>query len=122
MEHFMKSPCKHCPFRHDVTPFLHPDRAEELAYSTQNKYSSFPCHKTTVSNDDFGGDGSEMMIVDESKECAGFLTLRAQTGEDIPDGFKPSWELCYTDPYDMSEAYQQQWDKSNKMETGGDAK
>lgn len=100
----MKQPCKHCPFRNDVKPFLHPRRAEELAYSTQNPYNSFPCHKTTE-HDDESEDG-EMRVTETSKECAGFLTMKAQNGERVPEGFEPAWEICYIDPYDMIQAYE----------------
>lgn len=110
MEDFMKHPCKHCPFRNDVTPFLHPERAEELAYASENPYSSFPCHKTTESDDE----GDNSYATENSKECAGFLTLRAQSGENIPKGFKPSWEICYSDPYEMADAYEIQWRKTHK--------
>lgn len=73
---FMKKSCDHCPFRRDVKPFLHPERGEELAYHAQNPYNSFPCHKTTVNDEEFGGDGSEMVAVETSKECAGFMALQ----------------------------------------------
>lgn len=106
MSDYIKVPCKHCPFRNDVTPFLHPDRAYEIASISQNHYSTFPCHKTTESDDESG----ECYATNESKECAGMLTMRAQSGEDIPKGFKPSWEICYIDPYEMYEAYLEEWE------------
>lgn len=111
MSYFMKEPCKHCPFRRDVRPFLHPDRASDIAYAAENPYSSFPCHKTTVSDEEFGGEGDERLAVETSKECAGFLTLRAQAGEDVPQGFQPAWEKCYTDSFEMIDAYEQEWNK-----------
>lgn len=64
----MKAPCKHCPFRSDVKPYLTPHRREELAYAAQNPYNSFPCHKTTVSDEEFGGEGEGMVATEESKE------------------------------------------------------
>ncbi len=103
---FVKKPCKHCPFRNDVTPFLHPDRAAEIAYAAENPYSDFPCHKTTEYNEDT----EDLEYTDRSLTCAGFLTLRAQSGEDIPEGFEPSWEIIYTDPYEMVQAYEEQWE------------
>lgn len=104
MTDYMKQPCKHCPFRNDVKPFLHPRRAEELAYATQNPYNSFPCHKTTEHDDE--SETGEMMVTETSKECAGFLTMKAQAGERVPEGFEPAWEICYIDPYDMVQAYE----------------
>lgn len=106
MSHFMKKPCEHCPFRRDVKPFLHPKRGEELAYAAQNHYNSFSCHKTTVPDEE--SEESNMLVTETSKECAGFLTLVAnECGEDVlPEGFKPSYELCYTDSFDMVQAYE----------------
>lgn len=106
---YMKQPCKHCPFRSDVKPFLHPDRAAQLAYSAQNPYSEFPCHKTTVEDED--SECGEMLQVETSKECAGFLTLRAQSGMQVPKGFEPSWDICYIDDWDMIQAYEDEWNK-----------
>ena len=64
-----------------------------------------------MSDEEFGGDGDDMVATENSKECAGFLTMRAQLGEYVPEGFKPSWELCYIDDWEMIGAYQEEWDK-----------
>lgn len=104
MSYFMKKPCAHCPYRNDVKPFLHPSRGEELAFHAQNPYNSFPCHKTTEPDED--SEDSEMMVTENSKECAGFLTLQCQEGKDIPDGFEPAWEIVYMDAYEMADAYE----------------
>jgi hypothetical protein len=112
MSDFCKKPCKHCPFRSDVKPFLHPERAEELAYHTQNPYNSFPCHKTTEYDEE--SEDGDMMVTEQSKECAGFLTLRAQQGIKVPEGFEPSWELCYMEPEDMVQAYEEEWENQGR--------
>jgi hypothetical protein len=104
MEHYMKQPCKHCPFRRDVKPFLTPERGEQLAYASQNPYNSFSCHKTTVSDEEFGGEGEEMVCTEDSKECAGFMTLQINEGMDCPEGFIPS-EIVYEDADEMIDAY-----------------
>jgi hypothetical protein len=111
MEDFVKKPCKNCPFREDVTPYLHPERAAEIAYATHNKYSDFTCHSTIEYDGDEDWQGNSTGDFSRAKTCAGFLTLRAQEGEDVPEGFEPSWELCYTDSYSMIDAYDQQWEK-----------
>ena len=104
MSDFMKKPCEHCPYRHDVKPFLHPQRGDELAFAAQNPYQSFPCHKTTVSDD---SDEGEMLVTPKSKMCAGFLSLQhnenGSTAYDT-DGFEPS-PLVYETSYEMSDAY-----------------
>ena len=104
---FIKKPCQHCPFRNDVKPFLHPERAEELAYGAQNKYNTFPCHKTTEHDDE-----GDSIATESNKECAGFLTLRAaEIGEEnvyeCKEGFKPSYDMVYSDAYEMSDAYEE---------------
>ena len=105
-ESYMKKPCKHCPFRRDVKPFLHEDRGAELAYLAQNPYNEFHCHKTTESDEE--SEEGRMMVVETTKQCAGFLTLMAnELGEErMPEGFKPSYDLVYCDSWDMSGAYE----------------
>ena len=100
----MRHPCKHCPFRRDVKPFLHPERGEELAYHAQNPYNTFACHKTTEHNEYT----DELEAGPTSKECAGFMTLQCQEGMDIPEGFEPAYELCYMDVYEMIDAYSEE--------------
>lgn len=107
-EYYMKAPCKHCPFRSDVKPYLTPQRGEELAYATQNPFNSFPCHKTTVSDEGFDGEGGVMVATEESKECAGFMTLQySENGMTLPKGFTPANNV-YCDTLEMIWAYEQQ--------------
>lgn len=105
----MAKPCKDCPFRVDKTPFLHPERAYDLAVAAQNPYSSFPCHKTTEHDED--SDDGERMWVNTTKDCAGFLTLQAQYENRTPEGFEPAFEECYEDADHMYEAYEEEWEK-----------
>lgn len=107
MSDYMKKPCKLCPFRRDVKPYLRPERGFELAYAASNPFNSFPCHETTVCDEEFGGDGSEMVAVESSKDCHGFLTLQIiENGDECaPDGFEPAYELIYSEPFEMAEAY-----------------
>lgn len=100
--YWMKEPCKHCPFREDVPPFLHPDRGAELAYGTQNKYQEFFCHKT-LEHDDECEDG---FVGSSSLVCAGHLSMQVQDGiVAAPNGFTPS-PLVYGDCYQMADAYE----------------
>jgi hypothetical protein len=109
-DEFMKAPCKHCPFRNDVTPFLHPERADEIATSTNNPYSDFPCHKTLEYDDE----GEDLQETERSKTCAGFLTMQISEGVvECPEGFKPA-ENIYSDPYEMAEAYEWEWNKKQR--------
>lgn len=72
MSEYMKESCLRCPFRRDVKPYITEGRCDELAYATANKYNYFPCHKTTVYNEE----NESMDIHEKSKECAGFLTMQ----------------------------------------------
>lgn len=103
--YYMKQPCKHCPFRIDVEPFLTPERGEELAVHATNPYNTFPCHKTTVSDEEYGGDGSRSVANENSKECAGFMTLQINEGASIPEGFQPAYRLVYGSYEEMIDAY-----------------
>ena len=108
MSHYMKKPCEHCPFRNDVKPFLHPERAEEIANSTSNPYNSFPCHKTTVPDED--SEENQMLVTDKSKECYGFMAIQINENGNEPEDW--SWEYAdkiYPDAWSMIDAYQEQW-------------
>jgi len=100
----MTKPCKRCPFRHDVKPFLHPLRGEELAYHTQNPYNTFTCHSTIeFDEDDYG---EYISNPEATKVCAGFMTLQYnENGNTLPKGWEPSYDLVYEDVYDMIDAY-----------------
>lgn len=103
----MQKPCQHCPFRKDVTPFLHPRRAEELVIAAGSRYQDFVCHKTLEHSED----GEELLQTRKSLTCAGFLSLRAAEGVQVPDGFKPTAEQCYGSGEEMVEAYSDEWRK-----------
>lgn len=104
---FVKKPCKHCPYLRGVKPFLHPSRGEELAYLTENRFNDFPCHKTTVADED--SDDGEMECVETTLTCAGFLSMQINWGgARCPDGFTPS-EDVYSEPYEMADAYAEAW-------------
>lgn len=105
MAEYMKKPCAHCPYRRDVKPYLHPKRGEQLAYHATNYYNDFPCHLTTEEDEE---DTGQRAVTENSKQCAGFLTLMAnECGEGrIPDGFVPSYELVYNDASEMAYYYE----------------
>lgn len=73
----LTKPCKDCPFRTDVDPYLRPNRASEIADSIQ-RGADFPCHKTTAEDPE---DDSVRVATTDSKTCAGSLILQAKTGQ-----------------------------------------
>ncbi len=68
MKYTKTTPCEKCPFRSDITPFISPERAEEIALDD----GVFPCHETV----DYSGDDDEARITDKSVHCAGKLIMR----------------------------------------------
>lgn len=61
-------PCKHCPFRNDITPYLRPERAHDIADSLQ-RGDDFPCHATVEYADSQQGDASN------AARCAGAMII-----------------------------------------------
>lgn len=103
---YIKKPCGSCPYRKDVKPYLTPQRGKELALHALRHYGSFSCHKTTTH--DYDDEGNSIPLETEnSKECAGYLTLKMSElgSEFIPVGFQPS-ELIYQDVEEMIVAYE----------------
>lgn len=62
-------PCKKCPFRTDIEPYLRPGRIREIANSMVVYDGWFPCHETTESDDE-SDDGSNY-TTSKSQHCAG---------------------------------------------------
>ena len=86
------------------------ERGEELAYLGENPYNSFTCHLTTVSDE--YSDERNMLVTENSKECAGLLTMRAiELGEEdvfeCSEGFKPAYDIIYGCRDDMVYAYEE---------------
>jgi hypothetical protein len=101
----MKTPCEWCPFRKDVDFRFSPERGEQMAYSANNPYNTFPCHKTAVLEEDEDGYNDEYVHGGNSKECAGFLSLQINNGvKECPDGFKVS-DKAYEDSDEMADRY-----------------
>jgi len=71
MKYNLKRPCKHCPFRNDIRPFLRPDRAEEIADSLVR--GEFPCHETLDYSD--CGNDSAPQDTEKTAHCAGALIM-----------------------------------------------
>lgn len=82
MRYDLKTPCKNCPFRTDIPAFLTKGRAKEIASSLSPPRSdqggTFPCHKTTVPDDE--SDDGEMRVLPKSQHCAGALIMLAKSG------------------------------------------
>lgn len=72
MDYTLKKPCPHCPFRTDIKPFITPERAEEICDSLLYG-QDFPCHKTTVHDEDDEDGG--LVANSDSKMCAGAMIM-----------------------------------------------
>jgi hypothetical protein len=66
----LRKPCKDCPFRTDIEPFLTSGRADEIFNAITEFQGTFACHKTTLDDDD-----GETYVGPDSEHCAGALIL-----------------------------------------------
>jgi len=66
----LKRPCANCPFRTDIRPFLHPERAREICDAMLLGDESFWCHKTIDCSE-----ASEGSTNRKTQHCAGGLIL-----------------------------------------------
>ena len=66
----LHTPCKDCPFRTDVKPYLRPDRVMEICANIIERQQTFACHKTTEHDED----GDPIHSNDE-QHCAGALVF-----------------------------------------------
>lgn len=95
----MKTPCKNCPFRKDVRPFLTPQRGLQLALLTRYRDGVFHCHETCdYDNADEDGQPS----TENATLCKGFAILRAQ---ESGNRFVKPDETVYRSMADMIAAY-----------------
>jgi hypothetical protein len=72
----LTTPCKDCPFRTDVRPYLRKDRIDEFEASLHR--GTFTCHKTTVEDPD--GEEGELIDGPKALHCAGALIVMEKTG------------------------------------------
>lgn len=73
----LKSPCKDCPFRTDVTPFLSPERVQGFKQDLIINDNHFHCHKTVKYGEN---DEGETHDVSNSQLCAGAMILQEKHG------------------------------------------
>lgn len=68
----LTTPCKNCPFRTDIRPYLMPERIREIEQALVR--AEFPCHKTTSRDEE---DDCESGHIPKGGEihCAGALIL-----------------------------------------------
>lgn len=59
-------PCKNCPFRKDIRPYLPANRCEEILNAITSEQRTFSCHETT------GVKGNKKV---EEQHCAGATIL-----------------------------------------------
>lgn len=113
----MKKCCGLCPFSRIETLFVHPERAEEFAYSTENPYNDFVCHKTGIIDEDNPDEDKQNEIVrgEKSLICCGFASMQHNiNSEHSEEGFIPD-EDAFSEAWEMIEHHQIQWDKEHKI-------
>lgn len=75
MKYDLVNPCKECPFRNDIPPYLTVERVVEIWNSLHR--SEFPCHETVTYDDD----GEPIRGGDKERHCAGALILKEKMGD-----------------------------------------
>ena len=110
MTHFMKKTCALCPFSRSKTLGLHPNRAEEFAYTASNPYTDFPCHKTAEYQEETDYESGGYVFGAESKTCHGFLALQSNENGLEPDGFVRDGD-GFEDVHEMIEHHEKLWDE-----------
>ena len=70
MNHDLKKPCPHCPFRSDVKPFLSYERVDEIIRTVCYGGEPFPCHETTEHDDE-----GEAIVTNSAQMCAGAMIM-----------------------------------------------
>ena len=104
---WMKEPCGLCPYTRVNTLWLHPERAEDFAYSAQNPYTDFPCHKTADLLED--DEGAEYVFGRKSLTCCGFLSLQCNENGNEPEGFTPHHD-AFGDAWEMIDHHTEHWE------------
>jgi len=89
MKYDLKAPCKDCPFRTDVKPYLKPERAQEICEALVQYQQTFACHKTTVPDDD---DDSDNVATSSSQHCAGAMIMLEHM--ELPNQMMRIMERC----------------------------
>lgn len=89
-------PCKKCPFRTDVEPYLRPGRTREIAENIREG-GDFACHETTVSVVNDSGEEQLVDLPGVSQMCAGALITLEKSGE-YPQNLRIAERLGFYDP------------------------
>lgn len=75
----MKTPCKDCPFRKDVRPYISVERVREIFAAIIERDNHFSCHKTVdYSQEDESGE--TVPKTGHSSVCAGAAILQDKCG------------------------------------------
>lgn len=72
----LTKPCKDCPFRSDVRPYLTTRRVREIIAGLIGAQATFACHKTTKCDDE-----GETIETRKTEHCAGALILLERQGK-----------------------------------------
>lgn len=112
--YWMKEPCGPCPYSRTKTLPLHPERAEDFAYSAQNPYNDFVCHKSAECVEDWRDpEGPEIFVRGvKSLTCNGFLSLQCHENGTEIDGFEPH-DDAFSSADEMIERHEELWEQSH---------
>lgn len=74
MKFTMTTPCASCPFREDVTFYLHPQRTREILTALLEHDQTFTCHKT-LHSEGWDEDEEHYAHTGDEQHCAGALIM-----------------------------------------------
>lgn len=69
----LRAPCAECPFRSDIRPYLHPDRARGITDAILRDGVTFTCHKHL--NGESDEDKERYTPAPDDQHCAGAMIL-----------------------------------------------
>jgi len=75
MKYDLKRPCKNCPFRTDVKPYIKAERAEEIADAISRQQQTFACHETTIECEEDSEGNCGLTDGPNSQHCAGAMII-----------------------------------------------
>ncbi len=97
MRYDLKKPCKSCPFRTDVEPFLPVARVREIVRSITVQQQTFSCHNTN----EFDEEEGYAIETSDSRHCAGamiFLMANDQQNGGMNQMMRIAYRLNMFDP------------------------
>lgn len=80
MKFELRTPCKDCPFRTDVTPYLTRARVREITDAITEGQATFSCHKLNDLVEDEETGEEDVVEGERAQHCAGAMIMLERLG------------------------------------------